>query len=55
MQYFSDLVSPILNKLLTNYEENLILINIRDTLLPRIISGELNNSDEEKFINEVSV
>ena len=38
---FDDLTYPILEKILSNYEQALTLATMRDTLLPRLISGQL--------------
>lgn len=44
-QKLSELVSPLLEQMITNDQENVYLSQIRDTLLPRLMSGELNISD----------
>ena len=36
-------------------EENEMLINLRDTLLPKLISGEIRIPDVEKMLEEVGV
>ena len=36
-------------------EENQILANLRDTLLPKLISGELRIPDAEKFLEEAGI
>ena len=35
--------------------ENLILAELRDTLLPKLISGELRIPDAEKFLEEAGI
>jgi type I restriction enzyme, S subunit len=52
---FSDLISSNLDKFLNNHEENLILINLKDILLPKLISGEIKFLEAEKLIDEASV
>jgi type I restriction enzyme, S subunit len=44
---FTELTEPLINKIIENSKENESLRNIRDTLLPKLISGELE-------INEIS-
>lgn len=42
---FDEIVSPMFEKMLQNQKENLKLTSLRDTLLPRLMSGELDVSD----------
>ena len=42
---FLDVVSPMYQTILSNSIENLRLANLRDTLLPKLMSGELDVSD----------
>ena len=42
---FDEIVDPIYQKIWSNQTENERLALIRDTLLPRLISGELDVSD----------
>lgn len=42
---FNDLLEPIFNKILVNMKENIALADLRDTLLPKLMSGELDVSD----------
>lgn len=44
---FEELVSPIDSMIKKNYEENCRLIKIRDSLLPKLMSGDLDVSDLE--------
>ena len=44
---FDRIVSPMFEKILQNQIENLKLTSLRDTLLPRLMSGELDVSDIE--------
>ena len=50
---FGELVMPLFRKVVANERNSLILSNIRDTLLPKLISGELRVPDAEKMIEEV--
>lgn len=45
MTNFDKIVSPIFEKILQNQEENLKLSSLRDILLPKLISGELDVSN----------
>ena len=47
---FSDAVKPMLEKTLIGKSESEILVELRDTLLPKLISGELRIPDAERFI-----
>lgn len=42
MQSFTNVVSPLFNSIWHNQEENQILSQLRDTLLPRLMSGEID-------------
>ena len=42
---FDKIVSPLFKKILQNQKENLTLTSLRDTLLPKLMSGELDISD----------
>ena len=44
---FDKIVSPMFEKMLQNQIENLKLTSLRDALLPRLMSGELDVSDIE--------
>ena len=41
IEYFHELVTPIMERMLSNLRENISLCEIRDSLLPRLISGKL--------------
>ena len=45
MTKFDEIVSPIFEKILQNQKENLNLALLRDTLLPKLMSGELDVSN----------
>ena len=49
---FNNLLYPVLEKLRDSYKENQVLSNIRDTLLPKLMSGELRVPDRD-LINEM--
>lgn len=41
---FTQIVKPIFEKILTNQKENINLSNLRDTLLPRLMNGEIETN-----------
>jgi type I restriction enzyme S subunit len=49
---FGKLVRPMLQKLEANIPESQYLSKLRDTLLPKLISGELRIKDAETFLKE---
>lgn len=54
-QLFHETISPMIEKISLNLNETKNLINIRDTLLPNLISGELKIPDAENLIEEAGV
>lgn len=50
--YFNEIITNIVQKLHSNIYESKSLTALRDTLLPKLISGELPIPDAEKFIEE---
>lgn len=50
LQAFDDIVTPLMGRALLSCQENLILEEIRDTLLPKLISGEIRIPDAERFL-----
>lgn len=44
---FNDLLEPIFNKILVNMRENITLADLRDTLLSKLMSGEIDVSNIE--------
>lgn len=47
---FEALVGPIFGRILTNLRESRTLAALRDTLLPKLISGELRVKDAERLV-----
>ena len=45
-------VCPLFEKIDKNLEESSILSSLRDTLLPKLISGELRVPDAEKLLED---
>jgi type I restriction enzyme S subunit len=52
---FNSIARALLGKIKNNLEESRILGNQRDTLLPKLISGEIRIPDAEKMLEEVGV
>jgi len=51
---FERLVDPLLNRIHTNLLQSRTLAALRDTLLPKLISGELRVKDAERFVREAT-
>jgi len=52
---FHKLVSPLIQRLEVADQESTVLSALRDTLLPKLISGELRIPDAEKFLEEAGI
>ena len=52
---FFEIAQPMIEKSGFNMRENMALSELRDTLLPKLISGELRIPDAEKFVEEAGV
>ena len=50
---FSDIVSPMLDRVVAAGQEARNLASLRDALLPRLMSGELRIREAEKQVEEV--
>jgi type I restriction enzyme S subunit len=55
LKSFNEVVSPLFQRTLVILKENDLLAELRDTLLPRLISGELRIPDAEKFLEEAGI
>jgi type I restriction enzyme S subunit len=53
IQSFNGIAGALLVKIKNNLEENRILSNQRDALLPKLISGEIRIPDAEKMLEEM--
>jgi len=51
LKNFHNIVHPILNKMFSN--ENMVLAELRDRLLPKLMSGQIRVKDAEKLVEEV--
>ena len=52
---FGEVINPIIDRILTAAAEIEVLSELRDTLLPKLISGELRIPDAEKFLEEAGI
>lgn len=52
LERLTALIIPLKTKMVANQHENLVLANIRDTLLPRLMSGELEVPVAESIIKK---
>ena len=52
---FGKITNPILEKIILVNKESEVLSQLRDTLLPKLISGELRIPDAEKFLEEAGI
>ncbi len=55
LEAFVQQVEPLHKQVVLNLQESNTLASLRDTLLPKLISGELRVPDAEKFIEEAGV
>jgi type I restriction enzyme S subunit len=55
IQSFNGIAGALLGKIKNNLEDNRILGNQRDALLPKLISGEIRIPDAEKMLEKVGV
>ena len=53
MKKFDDLARPLYNRIVSNERQSRHLAALRDTLLPKLVSGELRVEDTEKYIEGV--
>jgi len=55
IQSFNGIAGALLGKIKNNLEDNRILGNQRDALLPKLISGEIRIPDAEKMLEEAGI
>ena len=55
IRHFSELICTTHQRIFVAERENEILSELRDTLLPKLISGELRIPDAEKFLKEAGI
>jgi type I restriction enzyme S subunit len=51
---FPRVAKPLMERMAENDRESCTLAALRDTLLPKLISGELQVKDAERFIGRAS-
>ncbi|MDD2466934.1 MAG: restriction endonuclease subunit S [Desulfobulbus sp.] len=54
LEKFNSILYVLINKILTNHEQAQTLVGLRDTLLPRLISGQLRMPDAEALAEEAT-
>jgi type I restriction enzyme S subunit len=54
IQSFSDIIKPVIDSIALLITQSETLGNTRDTLLPKLVSGEIRVKDAEKFVEERS-
>ena len=55
VNHFSEIAKSTRDRISIAEEENKVLSELRDTLLPKLISGELRIPDAEKFLEEAGI
>lgn len=53
LDIFVDIVDPIYTQIVVNFEQPRILADLRDALLPRLISGEIRVGEAAALVDEV--
>jgi type I restriction enzyme S subunit len=54
MERFSELVRPLMDRIAANRSESCTLAALRDTLLPKLMSGEICVRDAERIIGKAA-
>ena len=52
---YNNLIYPVIDAVISNYEMSRSLTNLRDTLLPKLISGELRVPEAEQMVAELGL
>lgn len=55
LEHFSDITRPLLDRAAACEGESATLVEIRDALLPKLISGELRIKDAERVLAKANV
>ena len=55
LQQFQSMISPLVERAMIGISESETLSELRDTLLPKLISGELRIPEAEKFLEEAGI
>ena len=51
----AEVISPLIERSILSQQESRVISELRDTLLPKLISGELRIPDAEKFLEEAGI
>jgi type I restriction enzyme S subunit len=51
----AEVITPLIERSILSQQESKVLSELRDTLLPKLISGELRIPDAEKFLEEAGI
>lgn len=51
----AEVITPLIERSILSQQESKVLSDLRDTLLPKLISGELRIPDAEKFLEEAGI
>ena len=54
LDMFANLVGPLLGAITNNKSQSRSLARIRDSLLPKLISGDLRVKDAERLVSEAA-
>jgi type I restriction enzyme S subunit len=54
LQAFDSLARPFYDRIVANERDSRVLVALRDTLLPKLISGELRVSDPARFVKQTA-
>ena len=52
LREFSSIAEPMLDSMITNSQQNKTLTDLRDLLLPKLLSGEIRIKDAEKLVSD---
>ena len=52
LKVFNHIIAPLFNKIEVNAVEESTIVSLRETLLPRLISGEIRVKDAERFLEK---
>ena len=55
LEKFDSITRPNLDRIILADQETAVLTKLRDTLLPKLISGDLRIPDAEKFLEEAGI
>ena len=55
LNWGQEVIAPLIDRSVIALKENRILSSLRDTLLPKLISGEIRVPDAEKFLEETAI